>query len=476
MKPISIFGQPTSTRNYDQRFTKGAYYLIPLLRQLENHVSSDTYKNFVTYFDRQFESFLPSGHWRSTIFERESEGMQMAHVESDEGSADSMPGLQSVSNTDSGSDISNTDSGSDISQWDSEEEAGGPGSTIYRVLELAPLSTFPAWDEINASLNIRLTGPNSLKGLCNEAHFARSHLTTTSSALVNGSTQAKAALFCLKQIQSKGITKDLHIAFVKLLPHSLLHATQLPELRTAIQSLQTQHLTVYQRLPLETQNAITDYLHGGSQKPRKKREKKHPPGTVTDSSTQATSNQKPSTISNSSTAHQKVQKSSPTPQPPSSPGSKYTTSSQTQPTSQVPSHSTRAQPSPNASQKASTASEAPQNTRGAPQPPSSAGLKSSTPPQPSQSQPAACISQPSARTQASLSIAGKPLTRLQTPEQPCNASQPATPDPESSTAQGPSVTPQSTLGPSHPSESSTSVQGPSKRPSRPRKSGKGRRK
>ncbi|KAF8813065.1 hypothetical protein BYT27DRAFT_6392095 [Phlegmacium glaucopus] len=35
MKPNSIFRRPTST--YDQR-SKGAYYLIPLLRQLENHV------------------------------------------------------------------------------------------------------------------------------------------------------------------------------------------------------------------------------------------------------------------------------------------------------------------------------------------------------------------------------------------------------------------------------------------------------
>jgi hypothetical protein len=38
MKPSSIFGPPKSTRKYDQRFTKGSYYLIPLLRRLENHV------------------------------------------------------------------------------------------------------------------------------------------------------------------------------------------------------------------------------------------------------------------------------------------------------------------------------------------------------------------------------------------------------------------------------------------------------
>ena len=39
MDPLSIFRRPASTREYDQR-SKGAYYLIPLLRQLENHVVS----------------------------------------------------------------------------------------------------------------------------------------------------------------------------------------------------------------------------------------------------------------------------------------------------------------------------------------------------------------------------------------------------------------------------------------------------
>ena len=70
-------------------------------------------------------------------------------------------------------------------------------------------------------------------GLCNEAHFARSHLKKTLSTLLEGSTQAKAALFCLKQIRSEDITEDLQIAFAKLLPHSLLHAENLPELTEA---------------------------------------------------------------------------------------------------------------------------------------------------------------------------------------------------------------------------------------------------
>jgi hypothetical protein len=81
----------------------------------------------------------------------------------------------------------------------------------------------------------------------------------TMSALLKGSKQARAALFCLKEIQSVHITKDLQIAFAKLLTHSLFHAEQLPELRTAIQQLRTQHI-IYQRLPVETQKAMTEYL------------------------------------------------------------------------------------------------------------------------------------------------------------------------------------------------------------------------
>ena len=139
-------------------------------------------------------------------------------------------------------------------------KAGATRSVTCRVSKLMPpLSTSPAWDEINASLNIRLIGSESLRGLCDEAHFVRPHLKKTMSILLEGSTQAKAALFCIEQIQSKDITKDLQIAFAKLLPHSLLHAQQLPELKTAIQQLQTQCL-IYKRLPMKTRKAIIEYL------------------------------------------------------------------------------------------------------------------------------------------------------------------------------------------------------------------------
>jgi hypothetical protein len=83
---------------------------------------------------------------------------------------DSMPDLQSVSVSDSSYDSE------DSEQVPWSEKPRAPRSLSYKVSELIPLSTSPAWDEINALLNIRLTGPDSFKGLCDEAHFARSHL------------------------------------------------------------------------------------------------------------------------------------------------------------------------------------------------------------------------------------------------------------------------------------------------------------
>ena len=186
-------------------------------------------------------------------------------------SDDSMPIIHSVSDNsedDSEYDSDDFESDSDDSEqahWRESPRASRSDSLVskYSVYKLIPLTTSPAWDEIGALLNIRLKGPDSLLGLCDEARFARSHLKKTMSVLLKGSKQARAALFCLKQMHSTDITNELQIAFAKLLPHSLFHAEQLPELRTAVQQLQTQHV-IYQRLPLETQKAITDYLRSTS--------------------------------------------------------------------------------------------------------------------------------------------------------------------------------------------------------------------
>ena len=186
-------------------------------------------------------------------------------------SDDSMPIIHSVSDDsedDSEYDSDDFESDSDDSEqahWRESPRASRSESLVYKysVYKLIPLTTSPAWDEIGALLNNRLKGPDSLLGLCDEARFARSHLKKTMSVLLKGSKQARAALFCLKQMHSTDITKELQIAFAKLLPHSLFHAEQLPELRTAVQQLQTQHV-IYQNLTVETQKAITDYLRSTS--------------------------------------------------------------------------------------------------------------------------------------------------------------------------------------------------------------------
>ena len=217
-------------------------------------------------------------------------------------SDDSMPFLPSVTDTlENDSEYVVEDSKQVL--W--RENPRASGSLTYMVSKLIPLSASPVWDDMNVSLNIRLTGSDSLTGLCDEAHFARSHLKKTFFALLKGSTQANAALFCLEQIRSEDITKDLQITFAKLLPHSLLHAEQLPELRTAIMRLRSQD-NIYQRLPVETRIAITVYLDyppstsGSSPAARTvpNISSTRPSDTITESSTQATG-QEPSTTLNS---------------------------------------------------------------------------------------------------------------------------------------------------------------------------------
>ena len=191
-----------------------------------------------------------------------------------------------------------------------EGKAQNVNVSHFRASELIPLSTSSAWDEIYASLNaspyFHLTGPDSLASLCDEAHFVRSNLKKTWSTLIEGSTQADAALFCLKLMRDD-VLGELQIAFAKLLPHSLLHADKLPELtqakakaahyclekikfefiprdmqiafakllphllhaetspelRTAIQQLETQRFTT---LPEASQKAISVYLEPESKR------------------------------------------------------------------------------------------------------------------------------------------------------------------------------------------------------------------
>ena len=233
-------------------------------------------------------------------------------------SDDSMPALHSVTDTlEDNSEYVSEDSKQVL--W--REKPRASRSVTYMVSKLIPLSTSPAWDEIDVSLNIHLTGSDSLTGFCDEAHFARSHLKKMMSALLKSSTQANAALFCLEQIQSEDILEDLQIAFAKLLPHSLLHAEKLPELRTAIMRLRSQDV-IYQRLPLETRKAITIYLDCppstsvsstaarivSNASSIRSGSCSRPSNTITEFSTQTTS-QKPSTTLNSFADNHEIQDS-----------------------------------------------------------------------------------------------------------------------------------------------------------------------
>ena len=361
---------------------------------------------------------------------------------SSQDSVDSMPSLHSVTETD------DDDDDYDGEQVRQRERPGVPRSPPYRVSELIPLSTSPEWDEINTSLNIYMTGSDSLMGLCDEARFARSRLKETMSVLLEGPTQAKAALFCIKQIQSEDITKELQIAFAKLLPHSLFHAEQSPELKAAIHQLRTQSL-IYQRLPVETRKAITDYLPSTSGSktatqtgPNVSSTRPHPSDSITKSLTQSMS-QKPSTTLNSSTTRRTGQRSSSSAQSPSSAGS--VRSEHLNPQAQPVPPTSQTKPSPSVSQRASTASRAPPKAKN------------------------------TSRESSLSTTAQKHSTVSQTPKEPSNDSPPATPDLESSTAPGPSTALQSALGSSHPSKSSTtSSQGPSGRKKRGKGRGKGR--
>ncbi len=141
---------------------------------------------------------MPFGYWTSKIFHEDvvyqsdrnkGNGKRRAYVE-----------RRRVSDSED-SDYDDSDDDGEIIR--PRQVLRGPISASYPTSQLTPLTTSPAWHEINAQLNIHLTGPDSLQGLCDEAHFARSCLTKTSSALLKKSTQAEAARFCIEQIKDE---------------------------------------------------------------------------------------------------------------------------------------------------------------------------------------------------------------------------------------------------------------------------------
>ena len=142
-----------------------------------------------------------------------------------------------------------------------EDDHGSDGDVDSRssIRNLVLLSASLVWDEvvITAGLRIPPSRWESLRSICDEAPFVRSHLPKTLSVLLDGSRQERAALFCLAEITGRS-TKLM--VFSKLLPHSLSHATQSPRLTTAINKLLASDRELYERLPSNTQKAISDYV------------------------------------------------------------------------------------------------------------------------------------------------------------------------------------------------------------------------
>lgn len=138
----------------------------------------------------------------------------------------------------------------------------GPELASYHVSEMAPLTTAPAWDKINTRLNIRLTGPASLQGLCDEAYFTHTNLPATSALLLSESIQTYTVLFCLREMTRASIPKDVKDAFAELLPHSLSHCAQRsPRIITAIAHFLALCSIGDFKVPTTATRAILDYLH-----------------------------------------------------------------------------------------------------------------------------------------------------------------------------------------------------------------------
>lgn len=127
------------------------------------------------------------------------------------------------------------------------------------IRNLVLLSAFPVWHEvvITAGLKIPLSHLESLRSVCDEAPFVRSHLPNTLSVLLDGSRQERAALFCLAEMTGRSTNL---MVFSELLPHSLYRATRSSRLMTAINELLTTDRDLYERLPSKTQSAISNYV------------------------------------------------------------------------------------------------------------------------------------------------------------------------------------------------------------------------
>ena len=285
MAPASIFGRSQGKR------PKGGYYLLPLLRHIKSHIVSTflaryapgaklilqsksgvVHQVLATYFDDNMAMLLPYGLWKRAIFKRNDEiktkqekAKRILKSNDESDSSDSMVPLMSVSNSsqDESEDYDSSDDDSDANEQSRRAQtknSQGSKPVNHYVPDVIPFVAFTQWDEVRDKLDISLKGPDVLVGLCDEAEFARTHLPGTLSAILTGSVQVKASIFCLNEIKSSSIRNDARIAFGKLLSQSLSHSQQSSNLTASIEDLLTKHPNICEKLPSVTMEAISKYL------------------------------------------------------------------------------------------------------------------------------------------------------------------------------------------------------------------------
>ncbi|KAF4615697.1 hypothetical protein D9613_012527 [Agrocybe pediades] len=273
MTLIDIFKRPPGKR------PPGAYFLISILRLLESYILPNYYEDMKVYFDENFARFLPNGRWKRQIFlenkksspwryksESNNTARRIMQKEHESDSSDSMIPLLSVSDSSDDSDDDEDSSDESIEgdriTYRGDTAAGAKMGQFgpYHVSQIGPLSTSLMWDDINSRLNIKLLGPDSLQGLCDEAAFARANLPATMSNFLDKSKQAHSAVFCLEQVTSQGTKDVIRSAFATLLPDLLAHAEATAKLINTIETLLTANPAICKRLPPETMKSITSYL------------------------------------------------------------------------------------------------------------------------------------------------------------------------------------------------------------------------
>ncbi|KAF4612512.1 hypothetical protein D9613_012743 [Agrocybe pediades] len=269
MKPDEIFKRPFGNT------PPGSYFLISLLRLLGKYIPHDNYEDMKAYFDTNYAHFLPSGNWKYEIFRQGKEFSNSCHKSESKDTLHRMTHEEKVSANSSDHDstpLVECDSKKNSPIFESVVKGrkhwvntSEPGTDMARGIcdasDICPLTTSSKWDEVDTRLDFKLVGPDSLRGLCNEARFARLNLPATMSILLDKSRQARAADFCLQHIMSAETEgTQWRSGLATLLPDLLTRAEATPTLTSSIGTLLAAHPAIFARLPLETMKSIANYL------------------------------------------------------------------------------------------------------------------------------------------------------------------------------------------------------------------------